>query len=136
MKKWYQKLGKVHKFGKKEEDETKKIKNEEDKTKKDMLSHIYTTVVNLLFTNITISKKFTNDSFTTKQKNLNEFETNLVLFYKETIVITSTNEYQRKYIESRKSLLDKASKLYNTLLKICTNQFNRLYKNKKEKDSY
>ena len=57
MKKSYQKLGKVHNFGKKEEDETKKIKNEKGKTKKGMLSHICTTVVNIPFTNITISKK-------------------------------------------------------------------------------
>ena len=57
MKKWYQKLGKVHNFGKKEEDETQKIENEEGKKKKGTLSHICTTVVNLPFTNITISKK-------------------------------------------------------------------------------
>ena len=30
-------------------------------------------------------KKFTSDSFVTKLKDLNEFNTNLVLFYKETI---------------------------------------------------
>ena len=34
MKKCYQKLSKLHNFGKKEEDETKKIENEEGKTKK------------------------------------------------------------------------------------------------------
>ena len=43
-------------------------------------------------------KKFTSDFFTTKQKDLNEFKTNLVLSYEETIGIKLTNEDQNKII--------------------------------------
>ena len=48
-----------------------------------MFSQIYSTVMNLLFTNTIILQT----SFTTEQKELNEFKTNLELFYKETIGI-------------------------------------------------
>ena len=97
-----------------------------------MLSQICTRVVNSFFHKCCDTKKFTSDSFTTKEKHLNEFKINLVLFYKEAIGIKPTNEDQRKNIGYRKTVSDKASKLCNTLLEIYTNQFNRLHKNKKK----
>ena len=73
------------------------------------------------------------NSFSLNWKDLYEFKTNLVNFYKETREIKLTNEKQKKDIEHREVVLDKVSKLYNMLLKIYTNKFNRSEKKKKKK---
>ena len=39
----------------------------------------------------------------------------------------------KKYIEYTKVVLDKASRLYNTLLELYAHKFNRLEKNRKKK---
>ena len=59
-----------------------------------MLNQIYTTVVNLLFTNTRILKNLLEIPLLQKKKDLFDFKTNLVLFYKETIGIKLTNEDQ------------------------------------------
>ena len=57
-KKQYKQLGKAYEFDKKEEDETKIIhKKQEDETRKNSVSNeIYSTLLNLLFTNTTDPK--------------------------------------------------------------------------------
>ena len=79
---------------------------------KDFLSQVYTTVGTLLFTNTRISKTLLEI---------------LLLQTKETIGLKPTNEDQNKALAYRKVPLDKAFKLYNTLLEIYTYQFNRLH---------
>ena len=59
-----------------------------------MLSQIYYTVLNLLFTYSMIIKTFLIILFL--QNDLNQSKTNLELFYKETREIKPTNEDQKK----------------------------------------
>ena len=65
-------------------------------------------------------------------KGLILFKTSLEPFNKETRKIESANE-DKKFIEYIKVVLDKASRLYNTLLELYANKFNRLEKNRKKK---
>ena len=77
-------------------------------------------------------KKLTELSFASKQKGLKEFKTTLELFHDETKGIEPTNETQVTDIKNKTAALDTASKLYNKLLEIYANLFNKLKHDKKK----
>ena len=64
---------------------------------------------------------------------MKEFKNKLELFYNESKEIEPTNEDQVKDIKVRIAVLDRVFELYNKLLGIYTNQFNKSKFDKKRK---
>ena len=72
-------------------------------------------------------------SVSLKQKDFKKLKTKLELFYDESEGIKLTTEDQEKYyIEDRKVVLDAAFNIYNMLLEVYTNQFNKLKHDRKK----
>ena len=78
-------------------------------------------------------EKFTEISLVEEQRDLKEFKNKLELFYNESKEIEPTNEDQVKDIKVRIAVLDRVFELYNKLLGIYTNQFNKPKFDKKRK---
>ena len=76
-------------------------------------------------------EKFANLSFTSKRKDLKDFKTKLELFNNKTEWIKPTNKDQENDFEKGNVVLNTASNVYNSLLKIYSDQFNKLKPNKK-----
>ena len=121
-KKQYQGLDKVYENDKKEEEKTK--------DRKRVQSNLFysNTFTFLKYSNI---EKFANLSFTSKRKDLKDFKTKLELFNNKTEWIKPTNKDQENDFEKGNVVLNTASNVYNSLLKIYSDQFNKLKPNKK-----